>query len=633
MESSNIGTWMIDIASGKGVWDSRTKEIFGVDPDEPLTMELFSSLIHPEDHGNNKQAYDQAVAQQSNGIYAADVRIVHPDGQVRWISTRGNAIFEGKNAERKAVRLVGIAEDVTAMKQCEIDLGESRIKYQILVETMKDGMGVIGKNNIFAYVNPRLAEMLGYSQDDMIGEPPSKFFDSKNKTVVADQLARREKDQKQPYPLTWLRRDGTELHTLVTAAAVFTENNDFLCRIAVVTDISEQIKNNQLLDKRMMERMREITTLMEVSKVVVSSLKLEEQLKIILKILKQVIEYDGALVMLFKEKVLISEAFQFPIEQEMVLKLAKPFTHMELIDKKFKFDEAIFFPDVRDLDLDKDTLDFFNLTTSMLGSFPPEIRSWIGVPIKSRNTLIGVLGAHSAQVAFFTPEMAKLMRAFANQIAIVFENNRLYNQAQTAAAASERIHLARELHDSVSQDLYSIRLFADASRSALLAGSFKAVEKNLDELIVIARAGMDNLRLLIFDLRPPVLDELGLSDALRKRLETVEQRCGILVEFQVEGKPKFSRDMETQLYWAIYEALNNVLKHAKAKNVELRLCFHENLTTVTLKDDGVGFDLLMHEHSELSGLNNIAHRVESLGGTIKIQSSPGEGTVIQVSIP
>jgi signal transduction histidine kinase len=208
----------------------------------------------------------------------------------------------------------------------------------------------------------------------------------------------------------------------------------------------------------------------------------------------------------------------------------------------------------------------------------------------------------------------------------------LYRQAQAAAAAEERNRLARELHDSVTQALYSLNLYAGASRAAIAAGKLEVAKKNIDEVIAISREGMGDLRLLIFELRPPILEQEGLVSALQTRLETVETRVGIRTEFHAQGQPKLSPKMETELYWSVHEALNNILKHARAKHVKLDLDFSNGLATITLRDDGVGFDPSSLDSSNKLGLKNITERVEKLGGKIKLESTPGQGTIFEIKL-
>jgi len=147
---------------------------------------------------------------------------------------------------------------------------------------------------------------------------------------------------------------------------------------------------------------------------------------------------------------------------------------------------------------------------------------------------------------------------------------------------------------------------------------------------LIARNGMSDLRLLIFELRPPILEELGLLNALKERLDMVENRVGLDSTLNVTGEPNLSQDIETQLYWVVYEALSNVLKHAKAKHVSVNFEFDEGRSTVFIQDDGVGFDPSGLKQHQVGGLKNLIDRVESIGGQMQIDSKIGEGTTIRI---
>jgi PAS domain S-box-containing protein len=628
LEGSSIGTFWMDLVSGEVIWDSRTREIFGVGTDTAASLDLGFNLIHPDDRNRAQETYEQAINIESDGIYEEEKRIVRPDGQIRWISTRGNVTFAQTSENRQAINMVGIVMDVSRQKQAEIALEESRVEYQNLVETMNEGLAIVDENMFLSYVNPRLSMMLGYTQEDMIGQHVSHFFTKENFEVVSEQFRKRIEGSDQPYTVTILCKDGSELHSLISPAVVNDDQGRFLHSIAVISDISDQVETHKLLDKRIKERRDEIASLMEVSRIVVKSLGFDDQVKTILAQLGVVINCDGMSVLLRKENLLIAETFQHPIHHDLTAKLVQPFSQPDMISQRYWHGDVLIFNCIRGQA--KEERDFCKLTEDIFGSVPSEMVSWIGIPVRSRNTLIGVLSAYAAQENFFTTEMAEFMQAFANQIAIVFENNRLYKQARALAAASERNRLARELHDSVTQSLYSVRLYAEAVRSALSAGKIPAADKNLDQLIAIARDGMSDLRLLIFELKPPVLEELGLIGAIQKRLDMVENRVGIQAEFNVEGEPDLPLDIEVQLYWVVYEALSNVLKHANAKHVYLKFAFSDGRTAIDIKDDGVGFDPEKINISHSSGLKNIIDRIEGLGGNLEITSSLGEGTSIRI---
>ena len=518
------------------------------------------------------------------------------------------------------------AESETANHQ----LGESESRYRRLVEIMNEGLGVSDENDRFYYVNPRLTEMLGYSTDEMIGHPVLEFFDEENHEIIKDQLTRRRLGEKQPYTLTWRRKDGSELPTLIAPAAVISPEGKFQRSIVVVTDISEQVKASQLLEQRVDERTRQLSTLLEVSQVVVGTLELEPLLEVILKELRLVIDFDGAAIISLEDRTLTTVNFPLKINHEKVDRLTQSISTSLQTSERIRNDEAIIITDIQ-----ADTPEgrnFRTIAAIVIDVTSTEMRAWLGIPLRVKDKLIGILSIHHHQPGYYTPGMAQLAHTFANQAAIAIENARLYHQAQSAAAAAERGRLARELHDSVTQALYSLTLYAEATRLALGSGKTEAAEKNLNEVLAIAREGMGDLRLLIFELRPPILEQEGLVGALQVRLEAVESRAGCHAEFSVEGESNLSPEVETELYWAVNEALNNVLKHARAKHVYVDLQFHNGTSRIIIRDDGVGFDATHLERMAGIGLKNITERINRIGGRLKIQSDHGQGTLFEVTV-
>jgi signal transduction histidine kinase len=171
------------------------------------------------------------------------------------------------------------------------------------------------------------------------------------------------------------------------------------------------------------------------------------------------------------------------------------------------------------------------------------------------------------------------------------ENARLFEQAKLLIATEERNRLARELHDSVAQALFSISLYSDASRRALTTNRLEAVRENLDELTQLSREALADMRLLIFELRPPVIEESGLVAALQTRLDSVESRAGFHTHLEMEGEFQLTQEQESELYRIAQEALNNVLKHAHAEHVVVTLKGEPGRFRMSIEDNGVGFDL------------------------------------------
>jgi signal transduction histidine kinase len=227
---------------------------------------------------------------------------------------------------------------------------------------------------------------------------------------------------------------------------------------------------------------------------------------------------------------------------------------------------------------------------------------------------------------------SNLLNIFSTDIAQVLENAHLIEQAKMSVAEDERQRIAREMHDSVAQALYAASLYADAIRLALQANKPQGIADNLEELIHSTRHAMADMRLLIFQLRPPVLSEEGLLVALQNRLESVEGRAGFKTHLVLEGELDLSADQETELYWIAQEILNNVIKHAHANQVDVELICEAGCMRLVIEDDGVGFEPDKGGPSGGQGIRNIRERAEKIGARCLIESAPGQGTKITIEV-
>ncbi|MCB8920316.1 MAG: GAF domain-containing protein [Ardenticatenaceae bacterium] len=262
----------------------------------------------------------------------------------------------------------------------------------------------------------------------------------------------------------------------------------------------------------------------------------------------------------------------------------------------------------------------------------PAIKTILAVPLCVDETILGVLDVINKPGGFTEADM-RLMRLFADQAAISIEHAQLHQQAEKLAVIEERQRLARELHDSVTQAIYSVTLYADAARMALAAGKHEIVADHLRELRNMAREAMLDMRLLIFELHPPVLEKEGLAVAVQTRLETVEARSGLHSTFHVEGQEtRLPLTIEEDLYRIVQEALTNAVKHARAQQVTVRLRFNEHHFGLEIRDDGVGFDPTRIQQGGGLGLRGIEERVQHIGGQLIVNSAPDKGTILQVEV-
>jgi len=258
-----------------------------------------------------------------------------------------------------------------------------------------------------------------------------------------------------------------------------------------------------------------------------------------------------------------------------------------------------------------------------------DLGSILAVPLKVKDQLIGALTV-SHKSRQFTDEDLLTMSRFADPAAVAIENARLYQQVERVAIMEERNRLARELHDSVTQSLYAVTLYAEAAARLLSAGDLMGTHEYLHDLRLTAQEAVKEMRLLIFELRPPVLEKEGLVAAIQARLDAVEGRAGLETSLVINLQDRLPAEVEETFYRILQEALNNVLKHSRAHKVTVTLIQEASSVTLEINDDGIGFDLSSVNERGGFGLKSMAERAEKYNCQLKIDSLPGKGTCIRV---
>ncbi|MGE5249739.1 MAG: GAF domain-containing protein [Bacteroidota bacterium] len=291
------------------------------------------------------------------------------------------------------------------------------------------------------------------------------------------------------------------------------------------------------------------------------------------------------------------------------------------------------------------------------------------VPLMNKGQVLGsmCLGTHGSGT--FDHEEQRLLTALGNQIAIAVENARLYAEVQhkervrgelfqkaLAAQEEERKRIARELHDEISQSLTALLYEAEAGLESESSGRTR---ERLENICDLTQHSLDNIHTLLFDLRPSMLDQLGLIPAVRSLAKSRLEPKGVRVTVQTgpntgasnstANPGRLSPEIETALFRVMQEAINNIARHAAARNVEIRLELGEDSALANIVDDGIGFDLadlsilavkdrdsrdsLFSNDARGLGIMGMQERIELLGGQLEINSAPGSGTRIHMQVP
>ncbi|NIV30924.1 MAG: hypothetical protein GWN58_15960, partial [Anaerolineae bacterium] len=260
-----------------------------------------------------------------------------------------------------------------------------------------------------------------------------------------------------------------------------------------------------------------------------------------------------------------------------------------------------------------------------LAQLPPQLRlegfqSYLGVPLRAGGHSHGWVSYYRASARGFGLDESSLLVALAEQVGVIVENHRLRERIEAAVTLEERGRLARDLHDSVTQSVYSLSLFARSGRDAAEEGDAERLADSLTRLEANSLQALREMRLLLYELRPEALEQEGLIRTLERRFDAVERRAGMVatVVREAEGDLELPQTLERELYYLASEALNNALKHARATAVTVSVRAGASRMRLEIADDGCGFD--PQQVTGGYGLGDMRERMERLGGQLEISS-------------
>jgi nitrate/nitrite-specific signal transduction histidine kinase len=371
------------------------------------------------------------------------------------------------------------------------------------------------------------------------------------------------------------------------------------------------------LEQRVSDRTRELSTLNALAAVVSRSLELDEVMNAALRKTLETMDMEAG------------GAFRLTEHGKLSLMAARGLSDL-------------FVDQVREMDLEQ------SLAAQAVGESAPVLRevddypdgalrdglrgqgfrSVVSVPLVARDATVGVLNLATREARTLSPEERALLASVGRQAGMAVENARLYEHAEAAAAAAERNRLARELHDAVSQTLFSASMIADVL-PRLWEKHPEEAERRLADLRRLTRGAMAEMRTLLWELRPSALMEADLDELLGQLSKAIAGRAQLEVLVKVDPGPAVPPEVKVALYRIAQEALNNVVRHAGADEVVLSVRGDDEGIELSVRDDGRGFVWKDIPPGHL-GLSTMRERAESIGAEITVESVPGKGTSIRV---
>ena len=273
------------------------------------------------------------------------------------------------------------------------------------------------------------------------------------------------------------------------------------------------------------------------------------------------------------------------------------------------------------------------------------VRNWLGVPVIAAGRTIGIYSLDKVVSNFFTQEHVELTESLVGQAGVAIQNAWLFEQVRSGRERlqslsrqlveiqeTERRYIARELHDEAGQSLTSLMvglrlLEREINHPEALLSAIGELKNMVDTIL-------ENLHRLAVDLRPASLDHLGLIAALQQYIESISDKHAITIQFEtLDITARLPQEMETALYRIVQEGITNAIRHSRATRIDVLLEKRDDKIITIVEDNGIGFDPLTVMQGDRLGLFGIRERAEMLGGSLIIESSPGNGCTILVEVP
>lgn len=490
---------------------------------------------------------------------------------------------------------------------------------RLMVVSAPVAIAVVDATGAIRVANNKLLELFAYDEDELIGQNielliPERYRQGHAQYREDYVFGPHVRAMGSGLDLAGRRQDGSEFPIEVGLSYVRLEED--LWVMATVVDITRRKQNEEMLERRVQERTREIErrrqvadTLRDILTILNSDRPLQEILEHIVAQASQLLQADAAIIYQIKDS-----------EEPTVVEASWGLTDGQILQAE---QNGI----LHTVPLVGEVSQPVAITRPLNGDEAgPTYCAQLAVSLKVKEELYGGLVLYYIEPRKFSAEEIDLAMAFGDQAVLAIENARLRAQAARTAVAAERNRIARDLHDSVTQTLFSATLIAEVLPKLVQRDPGEGV-RQLEELRQLTRGALAEMRTLLLELRPATLTEVGIEELLRQLVEAARGRARVPIDMQLDCHAPLPPDVKVAFYYVAQEALNNVAKHARAQAVEVRMQTRADFAQLTVKDNGLGFDVPAVTPEHL-GLAIMRERTESIGGALDIISSPGAGTVV-----
>jgi PAS domain S-box-containing protein len=579
--------WVKNLDTSETVYISPSYEtIWGRKCEEHyLYPASFKDSLHPDDKELFFEAYKNIAITLKTGV---TYRITRPDGVIRWISERANVVIGSDGAKLE----YGYAEDITESKMVENELADSEARLKTILQNEPECVKLMDDEGCLLDMNPAGLAMIeadnfemvkGAKVINIINEPYRAAYTQ----LVEDVF--KGNDVRMEFTITGLK--GTQRWLETHAVPFRNAEQKIISLLAVTRDITKR-KMAEENEKQVTQKLLKgaeiahfgfldwnfVTNEMTLSQQANNIFGLKEDLLIPATFMRDVIHPEDA--------TLIHEHLQ----------LAKEGL------KDYNLDHRIVWPD--------DSIRWVNTKAELY-------RDETGNPIRLFGTILDITDQKNAEL----------------QIKSYNEQLRLLTTHLQNIREEERTRIAREIHDELGQQLTAIKMDVAWIHKNLM-NKKETVSAKLKNIIELLDGSNQSVRKILSELRPATLDTYGLPEAMEWHIKQFTASTHIPVEITIsEPELKLHEDIATNIFRIFQESLTNIMRYAQAKKVLILLNVIHHTITMTIEDDGIGFDTSVVQNKKTFGILGMRERVSSLNGKFEINSTPGKGTKISISLP
>ncbi len=583
MRAAKLGTWLFNFQTGQFEPDAAGKVLHGFEADEAIVaLDQGSRHIHPDDIPQIQQRFEQAL--RTKGTYENEYRVVLPNGQTRWIYSLGRASAE-------APYLIGTVQDVTERKQAEEALRESEHRLRQLFDSSPDALFIIDSAGHFLDANQTAVARYGYSREELLQLSPGDLATSELKEQVPSRV-RDSIERGTRFEWRHRRKDGIEFPVEIAAQPLSLNGQRAILSCARDISVRKQAEQAARDSQAMLQLIHDS---------IPQGVFWKDRNSV----------YRGANRVCWR-------AMGFASAQQVV-------GLSDFDVPSFAREQAEFFIR-KDREVMESDQPEFGIVEPM--TLPNGETIWLEtdkIPMHDADGHVtGILG---------TWQDITERRQATEELRVSRERLEVLSRQLIATQESERRHLSRELHDEIGQALTSIKLNLKSLEPSSVADA-----DSVQETLSIAEQALQQIRSLALDLRPSMLDDIGLAPALRWCLDRQAHRSGFAPHFLAEP-PEITASPEVAItcFRVAQESLTNIARHAQAHNVRVEVRQYESAIDLQVHDDGIGFDVTSATDRATSGeslgLLGMRERTELVGGAIDVESSAATGTTIHARFP